>query len=144
MSSNCLKEQLAQDFPQWTKGYADGRAEAADEIERLRNERDGYKAGFNLKSAEVAKLCLRVAQLEESNRIYVEDAKRDEQTNADLRSQLVSAHESFRKIRTSYCGYAITKSEQYPEVLADFWKEIQRMDKIARSALTDDLGNRDV
>lgn len=29
---------------------------AADEIEKLRNERDGYKAGFDLKSAEVARL----------------------------------------------------------------------------------------
>lgn len=53
-------------------------------------------------------------------------------TNAAKIDTLVKALE---ECRTSYCGYAITKSEQYPDVLANFWKEIKRIDGIARAAL---------
>jgi hypothetical protein len=38
--------------------------------------------------------------------------------------------------RTSYNGYAITKQDQYPDVLASFWKELQRVDKAVRDALS--------
>lgn len=48
------------------------------------------------------------------------------------RDALVKALEG---CRTAYCGYVITDSDQYPEVLARFWKEIQRIDGIARAAL---------
>ncbi len=51
---------------------------------------------------------------------------------ADRIDALVKALE---ECRTSHCGYAITKNEQYPIVLADFWKEIKRIDGIARAAL---------
>jgi hypothetical protein len=49
--------------------------------------------------------------------------------------------EALEKCRTSYCGYAITNPDQYPEVLASFWKELQRIDGIARAALADAKGD---
>ena len=58
--------------------------------------------------------------------------------NNRLYGLVESLRASLTSCRTSYCGYAITKpDEQYPKVLADFWREIQRIDKIARDALPD-------
>lgn len=42
---------------------------------------------------------------------------------------------ALRDCRTSYNGYAITNPDQYPDVLARFWKELSRIDKTARAAL---------
>ena len=59
--------------------------------------------------------------------------------NAAFIVKACNAHDDLVKAleqcRTSYCGYAITKSEQYPDILANFWKEIKRIDGIARAAL---------
>lgn len=53
-----------------------------------------------------------------------------------LRSQVEIARTALAECRTSYCGYSITKpEEQYPEVLADFWRELKRVDGAARMAL---------
>jgi hypothetical protein len=52
--------------------------------------------------------------------------------------RLASARKALEGCRTSYNGYAITKPEQYTTVLASFWKEIKRIDHIARTALTDE------
>lgn len=45
--------------------------EAADEIERLRSERDGYKAGFNLKSEECARLSEQLVKARAALRPFV-------------------------------------------------------------------------
>lgn len=55
--------------------------------------------------------------------------------NESLRVALSAQTKALEQCRTSLCGYAITKSEQFPEVLASFWAEIQRVDTIARAAL---------
>ena len=51
----------------------------------------------------------------------------------------VNSHDKLVKAlmecRTSYSGYAMTNSERYPELMANFWKEIKRIDGIARAAL---------
>lgn len=63
-----------------------------------------------------------------------EDRPRAEQfIRADLVEPLV---EALRECRTSICGYAITDSAQYPEVLFRINNELQRIDKRIRAALS--------
>jgi len=50
------------------------------------------------------------------------------QENAALKAALMSC-------RTSYVGYAITSNDQYAQVIDNFWRELQRIDKAARAAL---------
>lgn len=57
-------------------------------------------------------------------------------TVTGTREDVARAIEILKTCRTSYCGYAITKSEQYPGVVADFYKEIERLDKAGREALS--------
>lgn len=55
-------------------------------------------------------------------------------------SQLQAMRKALETIRTSWAGYVITDPKQYPDVLSAMWKEVERMDKIARSALTEGAG----
>ena len=48
--------------------------------------------------------------------------------NGDLKAALMSC-------RTSYDGYQITSNDQYAQVIDNFWRELQRIDKMARTAL---------
>jgi len=48
--------------------------------------------------------------------------------NSELKAALMSC-------RTSYVGYAITSNDQYAQVIDNFWRELQRIDKAARTAL---------
>ncbi len=43
--------------------------------------------------------------------------------------------EALKNCRTSYSGFVITNPEQYPKVLADFCRELRRIDSVARAAL---------
>lgn len=65
------------------------------------------------------------------------DACRTMEEAADRIEELTKALE---QIRTSRAGYCITDPAQYPDVLADMWKEVRRMDSLARSAVS--LENR--
>ncbi len=51
-----------------------------------------------------------------------------------LRAETSALRKALEECRTAYCGYVITNSEQYPEVLADFMREIRRIDGVARAA----------
>jgi len=48
--------------------------------------------------------------------------------NGELKAALMSC-------RTSYDGYQITSNDQYAQVIGNFWRELQRIDKAARTAL---------
>jgi hypothetical protein len=48
--------------------------------------------------------------------------------NGELKAALMSC-------RTSYDGYQITSNDQYAQVIDNFWRELQRIDKAARTAL---------
>lgn len=43
--------------------------------------------------------------------------------------------DALKDCRTSRAGYAITSSDQYPEVLEGMWKEVRRIDGVARAAI---------
>lgn len=52
-----------------------------------------------------------------------------------LRGRELALQHALESCRTSYCGYAITDQDQYRELLGKFWKEIKRIDGVARAAL---------
>ena len=58
-----------------------------------------------------------------------------EQPASPLRGREAALQQALESCRTSYCGYAITDQDQYRELLGKFWKEIKRIDGIARAAL---------
>jgi hypothetical protein len=43
--------------------------------------------------------------------------------------------EALEDCRTNFSGYIIHETKDYEQVIAEFWKEIQRIDKAARAAL---------
>lgn len=67
---------------------------AGREIKRLRSERDGYKSGFDLKSAEVAKLREQLETERESLISAVNQMLAAEVEARKLREQLVTAKEA--------------------------------------------------
>lgn len=52
-----------------------------------------------------------------------------------LRTENEAMRKALEDARTNICGFNIHNSEQYPETLALFNSEVQRMDKIIRDAL---------
>lgn len=100
VSANCEADQMPE--------HADNIAKAADEIERLH---------------------VRVAQLEESNQVYEEDAKHDNRVIMDLRSRLVKQRwqpmETAPKDGTTFWAMQWAGSTEESTHNALFWNAIR-------------------
>lgn len=59
----------------------------------------------------------------------------------ELREKNLELIAALEKCCTNRAGYAITKSAQYEEVISDMWRDIERIDGIARAAIAKALGS---
>jgi hypothetical protein len=55
--------------------------------------------------------------------------------DASLKVRIEELEAALENCQSPFCGYFITNAKQYPKVLENFWKEIQRIDRTARAAL---------
>lgn len=62
--------------------------------------------------------------------------------NARLIAAAPDLLKALEDCRTLICGYAITKAEEYPEVLKSIYSELRRIDGVARAALSKAKGER--
>jgi hypothetical protein len=54
---------------------------------------------------------------------------------AALEQRVKTLEGALEDCRTNFSGYIIHETKDYEQVIAEFWKEIQRIDKAARAAL---------
>lgn len=129
-ASDAEVDRLIEEVQSWQHDWdeAIAKLEAAEaRAGRLATTARAYFARSTLNTGQHRHLIedLRAA-LADAPSNWLRDRLREE------REPLVAA---LKKIRTSWAGYAITKSEKYPEVLSEMWQEVKRMDEIASSTI---------
>ena len=111
--------------------------DAIDLVERLRHPLWVHSdAPFGSPQLEKEATETDLAQAAEVIEQYRTDSASDEKLIAALRSRVEELTKALEQIRTAHAGYCITDENQYPGVVEGFWREIQRMDGAARSALS--------
>ena len=68
------------------------------------------------------------------------DANDFAEGNAAMAAAALDLLAALKDCRTNVAGYNIRSRDDYETVLADFWKEIQRTDAIARAAIAKATG----
>jgi hypothetical protein len=104
---------------------------SASLVERL--ESHARNADYTSSSLICFEAAERIAELESNEKAYEEIIGK--KTYREVADRIRDLEAALLNCRTAYCGYSITKNDQYPDVIENFWKELRRIDKTARVAL---------